>query len=67
LRPEALVNLFGRPILYLSLRARSLDFQKALVVDEPIGAASHRVIITGAETDPLSGLRGWSGTFKATD
>jgi hypothetical protein len=42
LRPEALVNLFGKPILYLSLRARSFDFQKVLVADEPIGAASHR-------------------------
>jgi hypothetical protein len=67
LRPEALVNLFGKPILYQSLRARSFDFQKSFVADEPIGAASHRVIIIGDEADPLSGLRGWSGTFKATD
>jgi hypothetical protein len=55
LRPEAFVNLSGKPVLYLGLRERSFDFQEAFVADEPIGAASHCVIVIGDETDPLNG------------
>src|SRR5499427_824918 len=55
LRPEALMNGSGNPVLDLSVRQRRLDFQQAVIADEPVGTASDRVIIVGDEADSLYG------------
>src|SRR6516165_1236778 len=55
LRPEALMDGAGNPVFDLRVRQRGLDFQQAVVTDQPVGAASDRVIVVGDEADPLHG------------
>src|SRR5215831_1724439 len=56
LRPEALVDLPENPVCDLGMRQRGLDFQQPVIADEPIGTASHGVIVVGDEADLYEGL-----------
>src|SRR5262249_37580635 len=53
--PEAFMDGSGNPILDLSVRQRSFDFQEAVIADEPVGTAPYRVIVVGDEADSLHG------------
>src|SRR6516162_7696913 len=55
LGPEAFMDGSGNPVLDLRVRQRGLDFQQAIIADEPVGAASDRVIVVGDEADSLHG------------
>src|SRR6516162_1316267 len=55
LRSETFIDLAGNPVFDLCVRQGSLDFQQAVVADEPVGTAPHRVNVVGDEADPLSG------------
>src|SRR5262249_29691897 len=53
--PEALIDRSGNPVCDLGMRQWGLDFQQPVVADEPIGTASHGVIVVGDEADFLGG------------
>ena len=55
LRPEAFIDLAGKPVFDLSVRLRGLDFQQAVIANEPVRTASDRVMVIGDEADPLNG------------
>jgi hypothetical protein len=54
LRPEAFIDLAGKPIFDLSVRQRGLDFQEALITDKPVRTTSDRMIVVGDEADPMT-------------
>jgi hypothetical protein len=53
LGPKAFMDLSGNPVFDLGVRERSLDFQQAVLADEPIRTTPHCVIVIGDEADPL--------------
>src|SRR5215472_4749667 len=64
LRPEAFMDGPGNPVFDLSVRQRRLDFQQAVIADEPVGTASDRAIVIGDEADPL--VTSWSNSYQST-
>jgi hypothetical protein len=55
LRPEAFIDLVGKPVFDLSVRQRGLDLQQTVIADEPVGTASDRARVIGDEAHLLDG------------